>query len=176
VAQYANNTPPGLINNIPTPDPSSSKDANATLGAGNVLQVVAGGQTYDLNLDPSQDFASYGFALTSNAFGDTDVALVPEGLTSAATTSGGQTSSNVSVGSGGSIDVLSGGTVSGGTISRGGSLDVDTEPLVMLGQGFFYLKSASSSFAEGGKAGRSRGGRCYERQKVRCGRVLASSG
>ena len=47
----------------------------AGLAAGNVLQVVAGGQTYGLQLDPSANFAGDSVRLSSDGHGGTDVSL-----------------------------------------------------------------------------------------------------
>ena len=47
----------------------------AGLAAGNVLQVVAGGQTYGLQLDPSANFAGDFVRLSSDGHGGTDVSL-----------------------------------------------------------------------------------------------------
>ncbi len=80
---------------------SFDSNGSATLGAGNVLAVTAGGQTYDLNFDPSQDFVGYGFQLSSDGSVGTDVTLVVQPLTSSATIPAGQTAYDVSVGSSG---------------------------------------------------------------------------
>jgi autotransporter passenger strand-loop-strand repeat protein len=46
---------------------------SATLAAGNVLQVSEGGQTYSLDLDPTQNYAGHGFALASDGHGGTTI-------------------------------------------------------------------------------------------------------
>jgi autotransporter passenger strand-loop-strand repeat protein len=90
--------------------------------SGNVLQVVEGNQTIQLQLDPSQNFASAPVLLSSDGNGGTDVTLqtvVVSGQT--LTVSSGITSGNVLVKSGGLINVLSGGTAIGTTVNKGGT-------------------------------------------------------
>jgi hypothetical protein len=59
---------------------------SATLLSGNVLQIVEGGNTYDLNLDPSQVFLNDRFVLSQDASGGTDITIVDPPPTVSATT------------------------------------------------------------------------------------------
>jgi autotransporter-associated beta strand protein/probable HAF family extracellular repeat protein len=57
-----------------------SSNGSATLKSGNMLQLVEGGVTYNLQLNPSQNFSEDAFALSSDASGGTDVTMsVPSG-------------------------------------------------------------------------------------------------
>ena len=107
-----------------------SSGGGAVLGAGNVLTVTEGGQTYTLDFDPSQNFANEAFRVSADASGGTDVFLtqVPQVVSSVYTVTSGQSVANLTVVSGGDL-ILAGGTAldvvvsSGGieTISSGGS-------------------------------------------------------
>src|SRR5262249_55698314 len=48
---------------------------NATLLAGNMLQVVDGGNTYNIQLDPSQELTGDSFQLAGDSSGNTDITL-----------------------------------------------------------------------------------------------------
>jgi autotransporter passenger strand-loop-strand repeat protein len=98
--------------------------AIALLPSGNVLDIVEGGSTYVLNLDPSQNLSGTQFVLSSDGVSGTDITLanivsVTSGQT--LTISSGQASAGVFVLSGGSLDVLSGGTAVGTTVNSGGT-------------------------------------------------------
>ena len=54
---------------------SFSSGGGATLLSGNVLQVVEHSQTFDLNLDPAQDFIGQQFLLSSDGHSGTDIAI-----------------------------------------------------------------------------------------------------
>ena len=94
---------------------------SATLLAGNVLQVVESGATYDLNLNPSQNFAGQTFYLSPDrTIGNppgTDV-----DLGQIATVSSAQTVSNASVTDGNQQAVF--GSAVGTTVSNGGEQEV----------------------------------------------------
>jgi fibronectin-binding autotransporter adhesin len=108
-----------------------SSNGSATISGG-TLTVVEGGSSYALQLSGSEVFG-HGFQVTSDGSGGANVTLASQ-LTLAATVSGGETAADVVVGSGGTLNVLSGGsaidfTVSGGgllTISSGGYADPGT--------------------------------------------------
>jgi fibronectin-binding autotransporter adhesin len=112
----------------------------ATLGANNVLHVAVGGATYDLKLDPNQNFSGDVFHLTADNGSGTDVTVTPPPVQ---VVSAGVTSSGLVITNGTTLQVLSGGvadatrltsggreTVSGGgidsgaTVSSGGLLTV----------------------------------------------------
>ena len=89
--------------------------------AGNLLQIIENGATYDLQLDPLQSFAGEFFHLTSDTAGGTRIiedTTLPTGTS--VTVSAGQTRSGVNVGSGATLTVLAGGSVSDTTVSSGG--------------------------------------------------------
>jgi autotransporter passenger strand-loop-strand repeat protein len=103
---------------------ASGSGGSAVLTSGNVLDVVEGGSTYVLNLNPSQNFSGTQFVLSSDGISGTDITLanlvsVPSGWT--LTVSSGQTSGGVVVLSGGTLDILSGGTAVGTSVNSGGS-------------------------------------------------------
>ena len=52
--------------------------AIALLTSGNVLDIVEGGSTYVLNLDPGRNYAGTKFVLTSDGSGGVDVANIPD--------------------------------------------------------------------------------------------------
>jgi hypothetical protein len=52
--------------------------AVALLTSGNVLDIVEGGSTYVLNLDPGRNYAGTKFVLTSDGSGGVDVANIPD--------------------------------------------------------------------------------------------------
>jgi autotransporter passenger strand-loop-strand repeat protein len=57
-----------------------SSTGTVTLTSGNVLKIVEGGTTYNLQLNPSQNYSEDAFALSSDGAGDTDVTVsVPSG-------------------------------------------------------------------------------------------------
>jgi autotransporter-associated beta strand protein/probable HAF family extracellular repeat protein len=57
-----------------------SSNGSVTLKSGNMLQLVEGGVTFNLQLNPSQNFSEDAFALSSDASGGTDVTVtVPSG-------------------------------------------------------------------------------------------------
>ena len=95
---------------------------SANLQAGNVLQIIENGATYDLQLDPSQNFVGRSFHLAKDTSGGTAItqstALAPG---SSLTISAGQTASSLVVDSGAVLTVLAGGSASGTTISSGGT-------------------------------------------------------
>jgi autotransporter passenger strand-loop-strand repeat protein len=100
----------------------SSAGGTAALTSGNVLNIVEGSSTYVLNLNPSQNYSGTEFVLTSDGSGGTEVSniLNPFSVTVSSgtfTVSSGQTSNSVLVGSGATLDILSGGTVSNVTLS-----------------------------------------------------------
>ncbi len=102
-----------------------SSGGGAVLGAGNVLTVTEGGQTYMLDFDPAQNFANETFAVSADTSGGTDVFLVqaqsqaPQVLSSAYVVTSGQSVSNVTVVSGGDL-ILAGGSALDTVISSGG--------------------------------------------------------
>ena len=98
----------------------------AVLTSGNVLDVVEGGSTYVLDLDPSQNYSGTVFVLTSDGSGGVDVTniLNPISVTVSSgtlTVSSGRTSGGVLVLSGATLNIQSGGTASGTTLNRGGT-------------------------------------------------------
>lgn len=142
---------------------------SATLGAGNLLTVTEGGQSYQLQMDPAQNFAAASFVLTGDSAGGTDIqvfsgTVVGSGQTLSVTA--GETLSNIVVQSGGTLDVLSGGTVSGAVIEGGaseiiGSGGVDVSATVDNGGfqdvygsaiGALILAGGSQSVEAGGSA------------------------
>ena len=87
-----------------------------------MLNVVEGSSTYVLNLDPSQNYSGTEFVLTSDGSGGTEVSNIfnPFSVTVSSgtfTVSSGQTSDGVLVGSGATLDILSGGTAGNVTLS-----------------------------------------------------------
>ncbi len=81
-----------------------------------MLPVTEGGQTYDLDLDPSQgDFAGQSFVLSPDPGSGTVVTVTPAVVASGqlATVSSGQTEGGITVLGGGTLAVASGGTVTG---------------------------------------------------------------
>jgi autotransporter passenger strand-loop-strand repeat protein len=100
---------------------------SAQLASGNALQVVESGQTYQLNFDPAQDFTDRQFVLSSDGNGGTDVTLVHVYFSTIVTSgevlnvSSAQPLDTLDfVLSGGVLNVLSSGVVSGSTVSSGG--------------------------------------------------------
>ena len=92
------------------------------LAPGNVLAVAANGTTSDVDFDPSQAFIGYGFDMSPDSSGGTDLTLVAQPLTSSATIPAGQIAYDVPVANGGSLTVL--GTLVGGTVGNGATVDV----------------------------------------------------
>src|SRR5271155_1610139 len=94
---------------------------SAVLTSGNVLDVVEGGSTYALQLNPSQDFSRDQFVLASDGSGGIDVTVVPFSVTVSSgqtlTVSSGHTSNAVLVLGGGTLNVLSGGSGSNVALS-----------------------------------------------------------
>jgi autotransporter passenger strand-loop-strand repeat protein len=95
---------------------------SATFGAGHVLTISEGGQSYTLNLDPRQVLSGATFQLgpDNQAQPGTDITVsvvVPSGGT--LTVSSGQYADGVVVSGGGSLVVLSGGSASGTRVSGG---------------------------------------------------------
>jgi autotransporter passenger strand-loop-strand repeat protein len=108
---------------------ASASGGIAVLTSSNVLEVVEGGSTYVLNLDPAQNFSGTQFVLTSDGSGGTDVTvhnLVSVTSGTISTIPSGQTVNNVVVLSGGNLEVLSGGTSKDTTVSSGGMLVVSS--------------------------------------------------
>jgi autotransporter passenger strand-loop-strand repeat protein len=56
---------------------ASGAGGRAVLASGNVLDVLEGGSTYALQLNPSQSFSGDQFVVTSDGSGGTDVTVVP---------------------------------------------------------------------------------------------------
>jgi hypothetical protein len=52
-----------------------SSTGTVTLTSGNVLKITEGGTTYNLQLNPSQNFSEDAFALSSDGTGGTDVTM-----------------------------------------------------------------------------------------------------
>jgi autotransporter passenger strand-loop-strand repeat protein len=105
---------------------ASASGGSATLGSGNVLDVVEGGSTYVLHLDPSQSYSGTQFVLSTDGNNGTEVAvtnpiLVTVSSGHALTVSSGQTSNGVLVLKGGILDIRSGGTVGGAIVDSGGT-------------------------------------------------------
>jgi autotransporter passenger strand-loop-strand repeat protein len=106
---------------------------SAQVLAGNVLQVVEGAVTDDLQLDPSQNYAGQTFVLLPHGLGNTLVGIgqvvtvSSGGSVSGATISSGiieevsGTLISASVASGGTIVVFAGGTASGATLQNAGA-------------------------------------------------------
>jgi autotransporter passenger strand-loop-strand repeat protein len=65
-----------LVDTIDLASVASSANGSAVLKTGNVLDVVEGGSTYVLHLDPSQNLSSTKFVVTSDGSSGTDVTLV----------------------------------------------------------------------------------------------------
>ncbi len=59
---------------------SFANGGSIQLGAGNVVNLVEGGSTYNLQLDPAQNFAGKSFRLSSDGGSGTDIQVV-NGLT-----------------------------------------------------------------------------------------------
>jgi hypothetical protein len=81
----------------------------AQLLAGNLLRVTENGATFNFNLDPAQNFAGESFILHSDGHSGTDIVVGPA-VNSGQTlnVSSGQTISNLSILSGGTVMVRSG--------------------------------------------------------------------
>jgi autotransporter passenger strand-loop-strand repeat protein len=104
----------------------ASVGGSAALGSGNVLDVVEGGSTYVLHLDPSQSYSSTQFVLSADGNSGTEVTVTNPILVTASsghtlTVSSGQTSNGVLVLKGGALDIRSGGTVDGAIVDSGGT-------------------------------------------------------
>jgi hypothetical protein len=54
---------------------ASGSGGSVVLTSGNVLDVVEGGSTYVLNLNPSQNFSGTQFVLSSDGISGTDITL-----------------------------------------------------------------------------------------------------
>jgi hypothetical protein len=78
---------------------SFSRKGTVELQSGNVLEIVENGNTYDLQLDPSQDFSEVSFALTRDGSG-TDIVIGPEKTSEVPTLT---VSSSLTVSPGGSV-------------------------------------------------------------------------
>jgi autotransporter passenger strand-loop-strand repeat protein len=105
---------------------ASGSGGSAVLTSGNVLDVVEGGSTYVLDLNPSQNYSGTKFVLTSDGSGGTEVTNVsnPISITVSSgtlTVSSGHTSGGVHVLSGAILNILSSGTASGAFIDKGGT-------------------------------------------------------
>lgn len=97
---------------------------SATLGAGNLLTVHMGGVTFELQLDQTQDFTGQTFGVVDDGFGGTRVLVFVPGIVGSGqtlTVSSGQTLSDITVQSGGTLIVDAGGTVISAHIEGGGS-------------------------------------------------------
>jgi fibronectin-binding autotransporter adhesin len=94
--------------------------ASAALNVGNVLQMTAGGQTYLLQLNPSEIFDGVTVAAAPDTSGGTAFTLVGVPVTSTVTVASGITSAGLLVPSGERLSVLSGGTISNTAIVAGG--------------------------------------------------------
>jgi hypothetical protein len=100
----------------------SSPGGSVTLTSGNVLQVVEGGVTYNLQLDPSQNYSEDSFALSSDASGGTKVTMtVP---------SGAETAEAPSLTVPHSLSVSPGGSIPMGIIAT--PVDVDDTVSIMI--------------------------------------------
>ncbi len=130
-------------------DVGYDSSGTAPLEAGNVLQVLESGQTYDLDFDPSQNFIGYGFALSTDSSSGTDITLVQQPISSAGAVSAGETVSGVSVTGGGSLDVLPGGTAIVGTVSSGGTMNVSSgasaDGVTISDGGYQYVLSGGTA-------------------------------
>jgi hypothetical protein len=102
-------------------DPAGS----ATITSGNTLQIVENGTSYDLTLDPSQDFLNQSFTLTPEAGFGTDVTEVQSPTTTDAVIPGLDYVVGAVVTNGGSVDIQAAGTLTGGTVADGGIVTVE---------------------------------------------------
>jgi len=86
-----------------------------------VLDVIEGGSTYMLTLDPSKNYSGTQFVLTPDGSGGVDVTINVISVTSGQTltVSSGHVSNSVLVASGGILNILSGGTVISATVNSG---------------------------------------------------------
>jgi autotransporter passenger strand-loop-strand repeat protein len=103
---------------------ASGAGGRAVLASGNVLDVLEGGSTYALQLNPSQSFSGDQFVVTSDGSGGTDVTVVPFSATVSSGTlpvSSGHSSNSVHVLSGAILNILSGGTAVGTFVNSGGT-------------------------------------------------------
>jgi autotransporter passenger strand-loop-strand repeat protein/autotransporter-associated beta strand protein len=108
---------------VDLPGVTFSSGASATLGAGNVVTITDGGNSYQLDFDPNQSFAET-FVVYADGSGGAELGLnVPPVLSSVYTVASGQSVSDVTVVNGGDL-ILSGGTASDTIVSSGGTLDV----------------------------------------------------
>lgn len=89
----------------------------ATLGANNTLHVAVDGATYDLKLDPSQNFSGDVFHLTADNGSGTDVTVTPPPVE---LVSAGVTSSGLVIANGTTLQVLSGGVAEATRVTSGG--------------------------------------------------------
>jgi autotransporter passenger strand-loop-strand repeat protein len=147
--------------------------------SGNVLEITENGQSYDLQFDPGQNFAGETFALSFDNVSGTDLRLgtvVSSGTTqyvggtvSDTTVSGTQvvfgSTTNTTIASGGTQQVVAGGTASGTTVSSGGAqYDAGTVSGTTLSGGtqVVFGSAANTTIASGGTqdvvAGGSAGG------------------
>ena len=102
-------------------DPAGS----TSILSGNTLQIIESGNTYDLQLDPSQDFLSQSFTLTADASGNgTDITEVQAPVEASATIIPLQYVNGAVVASGGAVEIQPAGALDGATASAGGLITV----------------------------------------------------
>jgi autotransporter passenger strand-loop-strand repeat protein len=101
-----------------------------TLRSGNVLHiVVAGGQSYDLDFDPSQNLAVGQFEFNAGASGGIQIAVAAQTTVASGTftVQSGQIDAGVTVSGNGLLVVDSGGTLDGTVVDSGGTVN-DSAP------------------------------------------------
>ncbi len=132
-----------------------SSVGGAALGSAGVVTVTEGGQIYTLDFDPTQNFGNEAFTVSADASGGTDVFLsILQVLSSAYTVIAGQSVSNVTVVSGGDLQV------------SGAAIDT----IVSAGrEGVYSGGVASDTIVRGGKEGVLSGG-------LATGTVVSSGG
>jgi T5SS/PEP-CTERM-associated repeat protein/autotransporter passenger strand-loop-strand repeat protein len=104
-------------------DPSASAP---TLSTDNVLGFTENGQQYSFNLDPNQYFYSATFTLAPGQGNGTDVTVAEAPVSTFLPIPPGETAYGLTVASGGTVEVQSGGALDGGTVDSGGSLNIDS--------------------------------------------------
>jgi len=104
-------------------DPAGS----ATIESGNTLQIVESGNTYHLQLDPSQQFLNQNFTLSPDAGVGTDITELQTPVTASAVIPALMYVDEALVMNGGSVDIQADGRLIGGTVAAGGAITVQSQ-------------------------------------------------
>ena len=138
----------------------------ASLTSGNVLHIVEGAQSFDIALNPSDDFSGKTFVLASDSAAGTSIRILGDQVGGGQTlaVSSGQTSNGLEVQNSGTVNVLSGGMAAATIVSSGGLQNVSgvvsstqvlaggREVIMSGGQGSFLTVSGDEVISSGGVA------------------------